>query len=221
MSVQVFNSILPFSINRFMELFPDGCALLFCSCMVSIDIRNEDREHLSRISQLNRGFACGARGVHHDDCVAQAHLRSAHRIAVAVVFGEAENSCEPLAGLRHIAIDNMGQHCIAGHRTVLHGNSMQWVRGRLRDSCYSRDSMPRESSGRRRLTPLWRAVIEVAFIIFLFYSNLLMGEFTGSNGKGKSLAFALHDIFTGTNLAIAMVSALIGYAVFETLRKKL
>ncbi|MGA3069801.1 MAG: hypothetical protein ABSD43_06245 [Terracidiphilus sp.] len=75
--------------------------------------------------------------------------------------------------------------------------------------------------GRRRLTPLWRAVIEVAFIVFLFYSNLLMGEFTASNGRGKSLAFALHDIFSVTNFAIAMISALIGYGVFEHLRKKL
>jgi hypothetical protein len=75
-------------------------------------------------------------------------------------------------------------------------------------------------SNRRSHTPLWRAVIEIVFIVFLFYSNLLMGEFTASNGHGKSLAFALHDIFTGTNFAIAMVSALIGYVVFEYLRKK-
>ena len=76
-------------------------------------------------------------------------------------------------------------------------------------------------SSRRRLKPLWRAVIEVAFIDFLFYSNLLMGEFTASNGKGKTLAFALQDIFTITNFVIALVSALIGYVIFETLRHKL
>jgi hypothetical protein len=75
-------------------------------------------------------------------------------------------------------------------------------------------------SNRRSHAPLWRAVIEIVFIVFLFYSNLLMGEFTASNGHGKSLAFALRDIFTGTNFAIAMVSALIGYVVFEYLRKK-
>jgi uncharacterized membrane protein len=74
---------------------------------------------------------------------------------------------------------------------------------------------------RRRLTPLWHAVIEVAFIVFLFYSNLLMGEFTASNAHGKSMAFALYDIFTGTNFAIALISALIGYLVFEYLRRKL
>jgi hypothetical protein len=66
-----------------------------------------------------------------------------------------------------------------------------------------------------------RAVIEIAFIVFLFYSNLLMGEFTVTNGSGKSLAFAISDIFTGTDFLIAMISALIGYVVFEYLRTKL
>jgi hypothetical protein len=81
--------------------------------------------------------------------------------------------------------------------------------------------MQQEQKNRRLLTPLWRAVIEVAFIVFLFYSNLLMGEFTVSRGHGKSLAFALNDIFTGTNFAIAIICSLIGYGVFEYLRKKL
>jgi hypothetical protein len=80
--------------------------------------------------------------------------------------------------------------------------------------------MPPSPTNRRSFTPLWRAVIEIVFIVFLFYSNLLMGEFTASNAHGKSLAFAIHDIFTGANFAIAMISALIGYVVFEHLRKK-
>jgi len=79
----------------------------------------------------------------------------------------------------------------------------------------------REDRKDRRLNKLWRAVVEVAFIVFLFYSNLLMGEFTVTNGPGKSLAFALNDIFTGTNFLIAAISSLIGYVVFEYLRKKL
>jgi len=68
---------------------------------------------------------------------------------------------------------------------------------------------------------VWRALIEVGFIVFLYYSNLLMGEFEGS-GQGRSRGFmwALGDILTGTNLAIAIVTALIGYMVFEFLRKR-
>ena len=81
--------------------------------------------------------------------------------------------------------------------------------------------MQPNSRNRRRLTAVSRAVIEVAFIVFLFYSNLLMGEFTVANGRGKTLAAALTDIFTGTNLLIAIFSALIGYLVFEQLRKML
>ena len=65
-----------------------------------------------------------------------------------------------------------------------------------------------------------RAVIEMAFIIFLFYSNLLMGEFTVANGHGKTLAAAVYDIFTVTNFLIALISAGIGYVVFEYLRRK-
>ena len=66
-----------------------------------------------------------------------------------------------------------------------------------------------------------RAVIEVGFIVFLFYSNLLMGEF-GRSGKGREmgLAWAIADILTPANFAIAITAALIGYVVFEFLRSK-
>ena len=63
-------------------------------------------------------------------------------------------------------------------------------------------------------------MVEVGFIIFLFYSNLLMGEFTQTNGQGKTLVFAIQDIFTVTNFVIAVISGLIGYVVFEYLRKQ-
>jgi hypothetical protein len=69
---------------------------------------------------------------------------------------------------------------------------------------------------------LWRAVTEVSFIVFLFYSNLLMGEFTRSGlERGRGLAWAVKDIFTGVNLAIAVIAALVGYGVVEFLRKRL
>jgi hypothetical protein len=81
--------------------------------------------------------------------------------------------------------------------------------------------MPRQPRDQRPLSHLLRAVIEIAFIIFLFYSNLLMGEFNASGRAGKTLAVALHDIVTRENFVIAIIAALIGYIVFEYLRKKL
>jgi hypothetical protein len=81
--------------------------------------------------------------------------------------------------------------------------------------------MPGQSRDPRPLHTLLRAVIEVAFIIFLFYANLLMGEFNRTNETGKTLAYALQDVFTAPNFTIAIFAAIVGYFVFETLRKKL
>lgn len=67
----------------------------------------------------------------------------------------------------------------------------------------------------------FRAVIEVGFIIFLFYSNLLMGEFEHSGmGQKRGLAWAIRDVFTAANFEIATIAALIGYVLFESLRKR-
>jgi hypothetical protein len=67
-----------------------------------------------------------------------------------------------------------------------------------------------------------RALIEVGFIILLFYSNLLMGEFEGSGlGRINGLRWAAGDIFTRANFEIAVVAALIGYVLVELLRKRL
>ena len=68
---------------------------------------------------------------------------------------------------------------------------------------------------------VWRAIIEAGFIVFLFYSNLLMGEFERSGmGQKRSLAWAIEDIFTRENFAIALIAAIIGYLLFEFLRKR-
>jgi hypothetical protein len=72
-----------------------------------------------------------------------------------------------------------------------------------------------------KLAPFWRAAVEVGFIVFLFYSNLLMGEFEKSNGHSKGLLFAFEDIFTYRNFGIAVFSGLVGYVVVEFLRKRI
>ncbi len=66
-----------------------------------------------------------------------------------------------------------------------------------------------------------RALIEMSFIVFLFYANLLMGEFERSGmGEKRGLAWAMRDVLTAANFEIAMIAALIGYLLFEFLRKK-
>jgi hypothetical protein len=69
---------------------------------------------------------------------------------------------------------------------------------------------------------IWRAVVEVAFIVFLFYANLLMGEFERSGaGRTKGWVWAIRDVLTVENFEIAMLAAFIGYILVEFLRKKL
>ncbi len=69
---------------------------------------------------------------------------------------------------------------------------------------------------------IFRTVVEMGFIIFLFYSNLLMGEFTNSEKVNKhGIIWAIRDIFTVYNFFIAVMLAFVGQTVFGFLRKKI
>ena len=67
-----------------------------------------------------------------------------------------------------------------------------------------------------------RAVVEICSIVFLFYSNLVMGEFTRSGAaRNHGLMWAIRDTITRTNFAIGLGAALVGYVIFESLRNRL
>ena len=81
--------------------------------------------------------------------------------------------------------------------------------------------LPIDGMAPRKLAAVWRALIEVCFILFLYYSNLLMGEYERSGqGRSKGFFWALQDILTQTNFIVAVATALIGYLVIEFLRKR-
>ena len=65
-------------------------------------------------------------------------------------------------------------------------------------------------------------LIEMGFIIFLFYANLLMGEYTKtSQGSQRGLLWSLNVVFTWENFIIALIAAFWGYVIFEFLRRRL
>ncbi|MGA3170774.1 MAG: hypothetical protein ABSE62_07140 [Chthoniobacteraceae bacterium] len=73
-----------------------------------------------------------------------------------------------------------------------------------------------------KMAPFWRAVIEISFIVFLFYSNLLMGQYVANaSPQNMSLWMAIKNIVTPDNFIIALVTALIGHLAFEFLRKRI
>jgi len=66
-----------------------------------------------------------------------------------------------------------------------------------------------------------RALIEIGFIMALFYSNLLMSEFVRhGQGFNKNFFWALANIITLTNFIIALVMACFTYLIVEYLRNK-
>ena len=68
---------------------------------------------------------------------------------------------------------------------------------------------------------LIRMLIEVGFILFLFYANLLMGEFERSGSGGRSgMLWAVSDVLTVRNFEIGVIAASIGYIVVEVLRTR-
>ena len=77
------------------------------------------------------------------------------------------------------------------------------------------------SPKRPRLASVTTAIIEIAFIIFLFYSNLLMGEFIRSSPARKTFTAALYDVLDLKTFGIALAAASIGFVVFDYLRKRL
>jgi hypothetical protein len=57
--------------------------------------------------------------------------------------------------------------------------------------------------------------------MFLFYANLLMGEFTRAARVRHTVLFALKDVITPENFAIGLVAACMGHVFFESLRRRL
>lgn len=75
-------------------------------------------------------------------------------------------------------------------------------------------------SERRRV--VYRAILEMGFIIFLFYSNLLMGQYNlGHNFSQRPILDALKNIFTIDNFGLAVIAAFIGHVAFDRMRKRL
>ncbi len=63
------------------------------------------------------------------------------------------------------------------------------------------------------------AAIEISFILFLFYANLLMGEYVRTADPHKTFLFGLKDVVTYKNFGIGFFCAVVGYVGFEKLRK--
>src|ERR1700722_5138696 len=125
MTIEIVDAVLPFSIASLVKVLPYLCALSFCILVMSIDVRNNNGEHLSSISELRRALAGRVtRASQHDVRVAQVHLDPAYRVAVPIVLRKSEYAREPVTGLRHVAVYQMRKDGRGWHRTVIHTHTM-------------------------------------------------------------------------------------------------
>ncbi len=62
----------------------------------------------------------------------------------------------------------------------------------------------------------------MGFIIFLFYSNLLMGQYNkGHDFAQRPILDAMRNIFTVDNFGLAIIAAFVGHVFFDRIRKRL
>lgn len=67
------------------------------------------------------------------------------------------------------------------------------------------------------------ALAEIGFIMFLFYTNLLMGQFMRGRiaEHAANIITVLYDVITPANALIGFIGAVIGYFCIEGIRKRL
>src|ERR1035438_1818699 len=61
----------------------------------------------------------------HDVRLAQVHLDTIHRVAVAVRLFESEDGAEPFASLSHVLIANVRQQSVDGNGAILHAQIIE------------------------------------------------------------------------------------------------
>jgi len=62
----------------------------------------------------------------------------------------------------------------------------------------------------------------MGFIIFLFYANLIMGQYTHEHLRQKiTLVGAISNVFSLENFSIAVICAFIGHTFFDRIRRRL
>src|SRR5208282_4211998 len=107
MTVQVLDAVLFFPVDRHVKFLTYGRSQLAGFRVVSVDVGDHDGQRLRVVSEDRRALGSLARAGDHDDRGSQEHLNSAHRLAVAEVLFEAEDSGEPVARLGNVTVNKM------------------------------------------------------------------------------------------------------------------
>src|SRR5579864_70889 len=130
MAVEVLDSKLPLTVLGFMEcLYNLGPRFLY-SAIKTVDIFNKDCQTLSSVTELGRTGMPGLRLPDHNPGTAKKQL-GAGGLAIAVVLGKSEHTCEPGNRRGKVLILDVRQNNVRRHGTVLqHSLILREIRSR-------------------------------------------------------------------------------------------
>jgi hypothetical protein len=115
-SLQVPNCVLPIAVLGLMEILDDLDASRLRVGEVRVHILDEHGKGLRSETQFRRRGSFPAS--HHYVRLAEMDLRTADRVAVAIVLDESERVAQPCQGFREVSIGNVGQEDIRGDGAI-------------------------------------------------------------------------------------------------------
>jgi hypothetical protein len=122
MASQILGSVLPFAVDRFVQILHDLGSRGFGPLEVTFDILDKNSQALRSEPKFRRSSSAGSGSSEHDPGVAQVHLcpaDGATRFAVAIMLAEPERLCQPCASLGHILIKRCAAAKCCSARTDL------------------------------------------------------------------------------------------------------
>jgi hypothetical protein len=125
MSVQVDNAVLQFAIDGLVEIFHNRGASRFRSLEMCVYILDKHGKALRSVAKICGHRRTCRRSLQHYPGVTKVHLRAADQAVttVVVMLAESEDSCEPYHRFRDIAIQDVRQHSVGRHGTILRHES--------------------------------------------------------------------------------------------------
>ena len=117
-SVQVLTPILHFAVLSLVQIFNNSDSGRFGLLKVRLDVFDEYGKALRPRAKLFRGRVFMPGLFQHDPGVASAHLRSAERIAIAVMLNKAERLTQPGNSFLQVSIDYVGEYCVGRYRAI-------------------------------------------------------------------------------------------------------
>lgn len=123
--IHVLDTVLPFAVLGFVKFFHDFSAAGLHSLVMPADVFDENCEALSPVPKLRRTLLPYSSLPHHDAGVTKQQLSSRYGLAITIVFGKAEDACQPVDCFGKVLINDVREKNVCHHGAVSHFASLE------------------------------------------------------------------------------------------------